>query len=57
MTENDRNLIEKAMKFGSTEWHKADLLADQAETPEAWETLQDIANRLYRKEEAFAGVL
>jgi hypothetical protein len=57
MTEKDKNLIEQAKRFSSTEWHKADLLAEQAETSEARETLHDISKRLYHREEAFAELL
>ena len=54
MTDKDRKLVEQASTLRYTEWEQAQLMADQADSPETRETLRAIALRLHCVEEEIA---
>ena len=56
-TRNDQELINKAKKLDHTDWSLPLAWTDNAETEQTKEKLISIAIKLYRKEEAAAGLL
>lgn len=57
MTKNDEQLIKDANNLYCVDWYLADQMAKKADTEEAKNQLQDIAKRLYHKEEYLAELL
>jgi len=57
MTENDKQLIKNANHLYCVDWYLADKMVEKADTEEAKKQLQDIAKRLYHKEEYLADLL
>lgn len=57
MTKNDEQLIKNANHLYCVDWYLADQMAKKAETEEAKTQLQNIAKRLYHKEEYLAELL
>ena len=54
MTDKDKKLIEQANKLTDIFWSTAYRLAEEADTEEAKNELENIGKQLYAKEEAFA---
>lgn len=57
MTENDKALIEQAVRVHYTNWYMVEALVEQAETPEAKARLRSIAVDKYHREEAASGCI
>lgn len=57
MTKNDEQLIKDANHLYCVDWYLADQMAKKADTEEDKNQLQDIAKRLYHKEEYLAELL
>lgn len=57
MTAKDQRLLDTANSLHFTDWYFCQKLEAEAESEEAKRMLHDQASRLYRKEEAFAGLL
>lgn len=57
MTENDKQLIKNANHLYCVDWYLADKMAEKADTVEAKTELQNIAKRLYHKEEYLEDLL
>ena len=57
MTKNDKQLIKNANHLYCVDWYLAEQMAKKADTEEAKKQLQDIAKRLYHKEEYLADLL
>ena len=57
MTENDKQLIKNANNLSCVDWYLADKLVETADTVEAKTELQNIAKRLYHKDEYLTDLL
>ena len=57
MTKNDEQLIKNANHLYCVDWYIAETMAKKAETEEAKTELQNIAKRLYHKEEYLEDLL
>lgn len=57
MTKNDEQLIKDANRLYCVDWYIAETMAKKADTEEAKTQLQDIAKRLYHKEEYLEDLL
>ena len=57
MTKNDEQLIKNANHLYCVDWYLADKMAEKADTVEAKTELQNIAKRLYHKEEYLSDLL
>lgn len=57
MTKNDDQLIKDANHLYCVDWYLAEQMAKKADTEEAKNQLQDIAKRLYHKEEYLEDLL
>ena len=57
MTAKDRELIKKAWRLNPIDWGEADVMARQADTPEARRELESISSAKYHQDEAAAGLI
>ena len=57
MTKNDEQLIKNANHLYCVDWYLADKKVEKADTVEAKTELQNIAKRLYHKEEYLSDLL
>ena len=57
MTDNDKQLIKNANHLYCVDWYLADKMVEKADTVEAKTELQNIAKRLYHKEEYLSDLL
>jgi hypothetical protein len=57
LSEHDKEIYHKACRLHFTEWAETFELGRQAESAELYETIRNIREELYHREEAFAGCL